>query len=238
MNITQPELNRLADTELVARAAAGDPPAFELIMRRHNRMMFRAARAVLRDDGEAEDAVQEAYVRAYRALAGFRGEARLSTWLTRIAVNEALGRRRQRRESALADVPPDDLAAAAWPQGSPTTPEEASMRKELGEVLEAAVDRLPESYRTVLMLRAVEGLSERDTADILGIAVPLVKVRLFRARRLLRRTLESRFESGLGEVFAFDGARCDRIVAAVRARLGLNPASAQDAPSTPTGVRS
>lgn len=237
MNTTQPETSSTADTALAGRAAAGDATAFELIMRRHNRMMFRAARAILRDDGEAEDAVQEAYVRAYRALAGFRGEARLSTWLTRIAVNEALGRRRQRRESPLADVPPDDVAAA-WPQGSPTTPEEASMRKELGEVLEAAVDRLPESYRTVLMLRAVEGLSERDTADILGIAVPLVKVRLFRARRLLRRTLESRFESGLGEVFAFDGARCDRIVAAVRARLGLNPASAQDAPSTPTGVRS
>lgn len=237
MNTTQPETSSTADTALAARAATGDATAFELIMRRHNRMMFRAARAILRDDGEAEDAVQEAYVRAYRALAGFRGEARLSTWLTRIAVNEALGRRRQRRESPLADVPPDDVAAA-WPQGSPTTPEEASMRKELGEVLEAAVDRLPESYRTVLMLRAVEGLSERDTADILGIAVPLVKVRLFRARRLLRRTLESRFESGLGEVFAFDGARCDRIVAAVRARLGLNPASAQDAPSTPTGVRS
>lgn len=237
MNTTQPETSSTADTALAARAATGDATAFELIMRRHNRMMFRAARAILRDDGEAEDAVQEAYVRAYRALAGFRGEARLSTWLTRIAVNEALGRRRQRRESPLADVPPDDVAAAL-PQGSPTTPEEASMRKELGEVLEAAVDRLPESYRTVLMLRAVEGLSERDTADILGIAVPLVKVRLFRARRLLRQALESRFESGLGEVFAFDGARCDRIVAAVRARLGLNPASAQDAPSTPTGVRS
>ena len=232
MNSIHDEAGRLADQDLVARIRGGDGGAFELLMRRHNRMMFRAARSILGNDAEAEDAVQEAYVRAYRALDGFRGEAKLSTWLTRIAVNEALGRRRAgAREVVLAEVPVDAAheAAPEWDRPPGESPEEATMRKELGEVLEASVDRLPQDYRTVFMLRVIEGLSERETAQALDIGTALVKVRLFRARALLRRMLEAEFQSSLGEVFAFDGARCDRIVAAVLRRLGLNGASGPDA---------
>ena len=232
MNIIHGEPRQLPDQDLVARIRGGDGSAFELLMRRHNRMMFRAARSILGNDAEAEDAVQEAYVRAYRALDGFRGEAKLSTWLTRIAVNEALGRRRARaREVVLAEVPVDAAheAAPEWDRQPSESPEETTMRKELGEVLEASVDRLPQDYRTVFMLRVIEGLSERDTAEALAIGLPLVKVRLFRARALLRRMLEDEFQSSLNEAFAFDGARCDRIVAAVLRRLGLNRASGPDA---------
>lgn len=232
MNIIHGEPRQLPDQDLVARIRGGDGSAFELLMRRHNRMMFRAARSILGNDAEAEDAVQEAYVRAYRALDGFRGEAKLSTWLTRIAVNEALGRRRAgAREVVLAEVPVDAAheAAPEWDRQPSESPEETTMRKELGEVLEASVDRLPQDYRTVFMLRVIEGLSERDTAEALAIGLPLVKVRLFRARALLRRMLEDEFQSSLNEAFAFDGARCDRIVAAVLRRLGLNRASGPDA---------
>lgn len=232
MNIIHGDPSQFPDQDLVARIRGGDGSAFELLMRRHNRMMFRAARSILGNDAEAEDAVQEAYVRAYRALDGFRGEAKLSTWLTRIAVNEALGRRRAgAREVVLAEVPVDAAheAVPEWDRPPSESPEETTMRKELGEVLEASVDRLPQDYRTVFMLRVIEGLSERDTAEALAIGLPLVKVRLFRARALLRRMLEDEFQSSLNEAFAFDGARCDRIVAAVLRRLGLNRASGPDA---------
>lgn len=222
-------LQQLSDGELVGRIRAGDGRAFEFVMRRHNRMMFRAARAILGSDADAEDAVQEAYVRAYHGLAGFRGEAKLSTWLVRIVVNQALGQRRSHSQALQAAIrsEQDEEAVQNVPGGD--SPEEAMMRNELCRVLESSVDRLPQDYRTVFMLRTIEGLSVADTAACLGISPALVKVRLFRARHLLRTMLERELTPSLGETFAFAGARCDRIVASVLARLGLDQASPEDA---------
>lgn len=219
-------LQQLSDGELVGRIRAGDGRAFEFVMRRHNRMMFRAARAILGSDADAEDAVQEAYVRAYHGLAGFRGEAKLSTWLVRIVVNQALGQRRSRSQAAMTSAQEEE---AVWNVPGGDSPEEAMMHNELCRVLESSVDRLPQDYRTVFMLRAIEGLSVADTAACLGVSPALVKVRLFRARHLLRTMLERELTPSLGETFAFAGARCDRIVASVLARLGLDQASPEDA---------
>jgi RNA polymerase sigma-70 factor (ECF subfamily) len=213
----------LSDAELVASIRSGDARAMEALMRRHNRALYRTARAILRDDAEAEDAVQEAYIQAYRALGSFRGESRLSTWLVRIAANEALMRRRRRMRAA--EVIP--IAAAgrgmdadredATPDD--TGPEGNALRGELRRLLEARIDALPEGYRAVFVLRALEEFSVEETAAALQLAQATVRTRFFRARSLLREALARDIDLTLDDAFSFAGARCDRIVAAVLQRI-------------------
>jgi RNA polymerase sigma-70 factor (ECF subfamily) len=214
------------EMELAARAAAGDAVAMEAIMRRHNRTLYRAARSILKSHTEAEDAVQEAYVRAYQALSRFRGEASLGTWLTRIAVNEALARlRRKRREDnvvTFSETFDPDTASSA----NTDSPESAVMREQLRALLERHVDKLPAAFRTVFVLRALEEMSVDEVAGCLDIAPVTVRTRYFRARALLREGLERELDVASTDAFGFAGARCDRIVAAVLLRIrGLGPAA-------------
>lgn len=212
-----------ADAALAARAADGDDVAFERIMRRHNRLMFRTARSILKSDAEAEDALQEAYLRAWRALGSFRSEARLSTWLVRIVINEALGRLRRRGAQVLAFDASIDLADVTLEdvrEGNPDDrPDRAAMRSEVRAMMEACIDALPEAFRTVFMLRAVEEMSVEEVSAALGLPEATVRTRFFRARGLLREGLARDVDHALADAFSFDGARCDRIVAGVIARL-------------------
>ncbi|HVR00716.1 MAG TPA: RNA polymerase sigma factor [Polyangia bacterium] len=208
-----------SDEVLATRARAGERAAFELLMRRHNRRVYRTIRAVLRDEAEIEDAMQEAYVSAFTHLDQFQGAARWSTWLCRIAFHEALARlRRQRRFVSIDTTNEANMNDPA--HASSLDPERAAGDRELGRVLEGAIDRLPHIYRTVLMLRQVDGLSVAETAAILGVAEEVVKTRLHRARATLRNELEQRIGAQLDETYAFGAQRCDRVVAAVLARLG------------------
>jgi RNA polymerase sigma-70 factor (ECF subfamily) len=204
-------------------AAKTDPAQFEALMRRHNQVLFRTARAILRDDAEAEDAVQEAYVQAYRSLGDFRGEAQLSTWLARIVVNEALMRlRKQKRRAEIVPMQPSatlealqEIPAIDMGQG----PETSAARSEMRRLLEAQIDALPDIYRTVFVLRAVEELSVDETAAILGIPASTVRTRFFRARSLLRESLAQKIDVACEDAFSFAGERCDRIVAGVLRRI-------------------
>jgi RNA polymerase sigma-70 factor, ECF subfamily len=209
----------LGDRDLVARAAAGDGPAFEAIMRRHNRLLFRTARSILKSEVEAEDALQDAYLRAWRGLDGFRSEAKLSTWLVRIVVNESLAR--LRRHSAQV-IPLDatidsnhDDAEDRMEDDPDQRPERVVQRAEMRRLMEACIDRLPDGFRSVFMLRAVEEMSVEDVAAALGLPEPTVRTRLFRARSLLREGLSRDVDMALADAFSFDGERCDRIVARV-----------------------
>lgn len=212
------------DTELAARAADGDDVAFECIMRRHNRLLFRTARSILKSDAEAEDALQESYLRAWRALGSFRSDARLSTWLVRIVINEALGRLRRRGAEVFsldATADPEGPSMEDVMEGNPDErPDRAAMRAELRHCMESRIDALPEAFRTVFMLRAVEELSVEEVAAALGLPDATVRTRFFRARGLLREALASDVDRALGDAFSFDGARCDRIVAGVMTKLG------------------
>jgi RNA polymerase sigma-70 factor (ECF subfamily) len=206
---------RPSDTELIARILSGDMRALEALMRLHNRTLYRTARAILRDDAEAEDAVQEAYLRAYRSLGMFRGESKLSTWLVRITANEALMRRRRNAKAARAatDVELDDLMS------DEAGPESDAQRGQLRRLLEARIDALPDPYRAVFVLRAVEELSVEECAAALGIPDATVRTRYFRARRLLREWMGGDIDTTLEDAFAFAGAHCERIVREVLTRL-------------------
>jgi RNA polymerase sigma-70 factor (ECF subfamily) len=207
----------IPDEVVVVRVLAGERRLFELLMRRHNRRIFRVVRSVVRDDFEAEDVAQEAWVRAYDHLASFEGRALFSTWVTRIAVHEALARvRRARRQESL-DL--DDAQEVAMPAA---TPEQNASDGELRRVIEEAVDQLPEHYRTVFMMRTVEGMPVSDTAECLGITEETVKTRAFRARALLQRAIGERLDSVATSAFEFLGPRCDRMVARVLARIGAS----------------
>ena len=228
MNSEQPRLgqataDRSSDTDLAARAVQGDAHAFEAIMRRHNRLLFRTARSILKNDAETEDALQEAYLRAWRALASFRADAKLSTWLVRIVVNEALGRLRRRGALVIpldAAVDADDPAPEAWMADDPDRqPDRIAMRGEMRRLMEARIDRLPDAFRSVFMLRAVEELSVEEVALALDLPEATVRTRFFRARGLLREGLSRDVDLAIGDAFAFAGVRCDRIVAQVMARL-------------------
>ena len=193
-------------------------------MRRHNRTLFRTARAILRDDAEAEDALQEAYLQAYQAIGGFRGEAKLSTWFARIVANEALARLRKHARRAEI-VPLQSGAALAELDQIPDTdmdktPERTASRLQMRRLLETQIDSLPDDYRAVFMLRAVEEMSVEETAAVLGIPSATVRSRLFRARSLLREALAAKIDLACEEAFAFAGERCDRIVAHVMKRIG------------------
>ena len=199
-----------------------DARAFERIMREHNRTLFRTARAILRDDAEAEDALQEAYVQAYRSLRTFRGAAKLSTWLARIVANEAL--MRLRKLSRRADIVPIQPGSTEeLEKVSDTTidnaPDANAERAEVRRLLETQIDALPDAYRTVFMLRGVEELSVEETAAVLGIPAATVRTRFFRARSLLREALAQKIDLACEDAFSFAGSRCDRIVASVLARI-------------------
>lgn len=221
---SDPDQGELA---IARRVAAGDANAFEPIMRRHNRMLYRIARSILREDAEAEDCLQSAYLLAFRSIGSFNGRAKLSTWLARIVINEALGRkRRAAREGAVVSV--EDAAdpgaveqgVAALATGTPG-PESEAMRRQLGALIERRVDALPEAFRGVFVLRAFEELSVDEVSELLGVPEATVRTRYFRARGLLRESLAQELDGAFDEeAFAFAGARCDRIVAAVLARLG------------------
>lgn len=219
----EPVSERTTDTELVSRATNGDDFAFEAIMRRHNRLLFRTARSILKSDAETEDALQEAYLRAWCALGSFRADAKLSTWLVRIVVNESLGRLRRRH----AQVIPLDAATNStepetqvWLQDDPDRqPDRVAMRAEIRQLMEARIDMLPDAFRSVFMLRAVEDLSVEEVSQALEIPEATVRTRFFRARSLLREGLSRDVDMTIGDAFSFDGERCDRIVAAVLARV-------------------
>ena len=206
-----------ADRRIVAQVLAGEPMALEQLMRANNRRLFRTARSILRNDAEAEDAVQDGYVSAYRALAQFRGQSSLSTWLTRIVVNKALARLRGNQRSSGEAQREDEERPAPLAD----TPEAMAIRKDLRRLIESSIDRLPESCRAVFMLRAVEGLSVAETAISLDQSEGSVKTALSRARAHLRASIGREIGAGIDDFFAFDGARCDRLVTAVHRRLGL-----------------
>jgi RNA polymerase sigma-70 factor, ECF subfamily len=220
-------LDALDDAALVGLAQDGNGVAVRLILQRHNRRLYRVARGVLHDDAEAEDVVQDAYVRAFTHLDGFRGEAKLSTWLTRIVLNEALGRLRRRRLTVgLKDIDAISDQGEARVIYLPSArqdsnPEHAAARAEVRRLLERAVDQLPAHFRIVFMLRDIEEMSAEETASHLGLRPETVKTRLHRARRLLREALNKTLVSALTDVFPCAGARCARITDAVLERLGL-----------------
>ncbi len=201
----------LTDAEIVRRVLAGETSLFELIMRRYNQRVYRSVRAIVRDESEAEDVMQQAYVNAFAHLGQFAERSAFSTWLTRIAINEALARLRPR---ALQLVDDDALPELESPSPNP---EEAAMTSEIKEVVESEISALPESYRAVFMLREVEGLSTLETAECLGVSEDVVKTRLHRARAMLREKIYRR--TSFGSVFTFGQSRCDRIVVNVMARI-------------------
>jgi RNA polymerase sigma-70 factor (ECF subfamily) len=211
------------DRDMASRVASGDRPAFELLMRRYNRRLYRLARATLRDDAEAEDAVQEAYLSAFHSIGSYRGEAALSTWLSRLVMNECLGRlRRARRRDNIVPIRYGDAVEAQKPESMDTekhAPDEALRRAEVRALIERRLDALPEDFRVVFVLRSVEELSVEETAQCLGIPEATVRSRHFRARSLLREALAQDFDVAERDVFSFGGAHCDRIVAAVLGRL-------------------
>lgn len=205
-------VSRLSDEEIVKRVLEGDTGSFELIVRRHNQRLFRATRSILRDDVEAEDVMQEAYVRAFVNLDQFAGEAKFSTWLMKIAIYEALGRlRRAKRQEEL----PDEM-------DSDDNPERAAYGRELLSAIESAVNTLPLLYRTVFVLRGVNEMSVAETAECLGITEENVKTRFHRARALLRDRLEKAIGAAYSQSFQFLGPRCDTLTNAVMQRILSN----------------
>lgn len=211
-----------SEASLVSRAAKGDEGAFEAIMRSHNQLLFRTARSILQSDSEAEDAVQDAFLRAWLALGSFRAESKLSTWLVRIVTNEALGRIRRAKVHTIpledAMTSPDPKMQLALADSPGKGPEQTALRAQVRDLIEEQIDQLPDAYRTVFMLSAVEGLSAVDIAQALDLPAATVRTRAFRARSLLKEALVGKVEADLGSVFAFDGERCDRIVSSVIVR--------------------
>ena len=224
----------LSDEEVVSRVLTGDIGLFELIMRRYNRRLFRVARAILGDDGEAEDVMQDAYVRAYTNLRQFAGRARFSTWLTRIAAHEAISRARRRKRVVGLDSVLESAENGMGPPASrEPSPLERSLDRELADLIEAAVEALPEIYRVVFTLREIERMSTAETAELLGISEEAAKVRLHRSRALVRKGLEVRSGAvARGEIFRFHLSRCDRVVNRVLERI-----AAIAAPETPPTSR-
>jgi RNA polymerase sigma-70 factor (ECF subfamily) len=213
------------DADLVARARARDEAAIRSIMQANNRRLYRLARGILRNDSEAEDVVQETYVRAFTHLDGFRGDSSLATWLARIAMNEALGRlRRQRPSVDLGTLAPGVLEAQIiqFPLSAPSEdPEKSMAQREIQHVVEHAIDELPEAFRIVFITRVIEGMNIEETADILGLKPETVKTRLHRARTMLRNNVEKKIGPVVMEAFPFAGRRCERLTDAVLKRLGV-----------------
>ncbi len=208
----------LTDDEVISRVRRGETALFEIIMRRYNQRLFRLTRAVLRNDTEAEDVIQETYVRAFTYLHQFAGNAKFSTWLTRIAIHESLARLK-RRKRVIAFGEESKLEEGMLVLESRSNPEEELTRRQLGQILESVIDSLPPKYRAVFALRDLQGLSTQETAECLQIGEEAVKTRMFRARALLRKRLDAKLGAGLRKLFQFDGERCDRIVNHVMKRI-------------------
>lgn len=215
----------LTDTELVARAGCGEAIAFEVLMRRHNRLLFRSARGVVGDDAEAQDVVQEAWLRAFSMLASFRGDCALGTWLARIAINVALEVRRKHGRTVLLDDTQDLGTESAMEHTmvfnapATATPDALVERSQMRALLQRAIDSLPPIYRSVFILRAVQEMSVDETASCLQVSDAVVKTRYLRARALLRDALGTQVEAYTQDAYDFAGERCDAVVAHVLAQL-------------------
>lgn len=220
------DLDLASEGDLVGLAQSGHADAVRVLVRRHNQRLYRVARSILRDDSEAEDVVQETYVRAFTSLSEFRQESSLATWLTRIALNEALGRLRRRRDmvelETLDTTERDRAQIIPFPLIKPDdNPEFSAARQQVRRLIEAAIDKLPEPFRIVFILRDIEELSIEETAVQLGLRSETVRTRLHRAHALLRKTLDAQVASALEDVFAFAGQRCERAAEAVIRRLTI-----------------
>lgn len=216
------------DAELVARIIARDETAVRTLVQRYNRRLYRVARSIVGDDGEAEDVLQEAYLRAFAALNGFRGDSALATWLTRIVLNEAFQRLRRRTDVPISafdhgsvKMPNADIIPFPGSARPNIDPERAMAQNELCRIVERAIDALPCEFRTVLVVRVIEGMSVEETAAALDLLPETVKTRLHRARKLLKDALAEHLGPHFSEVFPFDGVRCERIADAVVRRLKL-----------------
>lgn len=210
------------DSSLVRRVLAGDPAAFGFLMRRFNRRLYRLARAIVGDAAEAEDALQDAYLNAHRSLGQFRGESSLATWLSRLVVNECLGRvrRNARRQNVIPMIPsPTDHELESVPSDELGSPDVVADRAQMRAILERRIDALPEGFRTVFVMRSVEELTVEETAECLGIPAETVRSRHFRAKGLLREALAREVDIAERNLWGFAGERCDRIVARVLARI-------------------
>jgi RNA polymerase sigma-70 factor (ECF subfamily) len=208
----------LPDEQVVSRILAGQTALFEVLMRRYNERLYRAARAIVRDESEAEDVLQQAYLNAYSHLRQFDGRAQFSTWLTRIAIHEALARARRRGRYTNMDAAGSSLMVSASMTSTPD-PERLAFSRELGALMEAAIDRLPGGAREVFVLRQVEGMSTEDVAAVLEVSEAVVKTRLSRARAALRRELCDHADAVASNTFRFLRPRCDRVVAGVLASI-------------------
>lgn len=220
----QPTIAAPDDMELARRAKTRDADAFRAIMRINNQKLYRLARSIIRNDSEAEDIVQETYVTAFAHLSSFRGEASLATWLSRIVINEALGRLRKKRRAAsvIAAEPAPDAHIIPFPLAtSGDDPERTMAQRQILRLVEQATDTLPDVYRTVFVARVIEGLSMEETADLLGVKPQTVKTRLHRARALVRKQLDEQIGPILLDAFPFAGRRCGRLTTAVMKRLGF-----------------
>lgn len=220
--LTQDEaegMDSVSDTTVVQQVLSGKLDQFELLMRRYNQRLFRIARGILKNESEAEDVVQDVFVRAYAHLQQFAGESKFSTWLTKIAVHEALARIRMRRRFIETDdiEKLEETMKKSCADGD--NPEKELTRREIGAMMEEAIDSLPEKYRLVFILREVEGLSTEETAESLEVGEEAVKSRLFRARGLLRARINERMRGIRSNLFQFAGERCDRTVSRVFERI-------------------
>jgi RNA polymerase sigma-70 factor, ECF subfamily len=209
----------LADEQIVEKLVAGQTALFEVLMRRHNERVYRAARAIIKDESEAEDIMQQAYVNAYSHLRQFDGRSRFSTWLTRIAIHEALARARRRGRYTDMDLEHPSALTVATSTAAPLDPERLAFSRELGALMESSIDRLPDGAREVFILRTVEGMSIEEVAAALDVSEASVKTRLSRARAVLHRELFAHTEAVAANTFRFLRPRCDRVVAAVLARI-------------------
>ena len=214
-----------AEAELIERAQTRDKAALRAIMQANNRRLYRLARGILRSDSEAEDVVQETYVRAFTHLDGFRGESGLSTWLSRIAINEALGRVRGRKRHVELEALPEatlDAQIIQFPVSSAAgDPEKSMAQREIQRVVEHAIDELPDIFRMVFIARVMEGMNLEETAKLLGVNPETVKTRLHRARTMLRENVEKKIGPVVMDAFPFAGRRCERLTEAVLKRLGV-----------------
>ena len=211
--------SELRDEEVVSRVLAGETALFEILMRRYNQRLYRIARVILRNDGEAEDVMQDAYVRAYEHLDQFAGKAAFATWLTRIAIHEALARKRRGSRMDELDALPANGDVMSILKSSGPTPEAGAAEAQTRQMLEEAIDRLPENYRSVVVLREVEEMTVAETAESLGVSDAVVKTRLHRAHAMLRRDLYARARGRSTDLYLFHAVRCDRVVKAVFERI-------------------
>jgi RNA polymerase sigma-70 factor (ECF subfamily) len=219
-----PKMTEAAVDDLVARARNRDEAAIRAIIKSNNRRLYRLARGILRNDSEAEDVVQETYVRAFTHLEQFRGDSSLATWLARIAMNEALGRLRSQRPGVeWTSLPQGTIEAQViqFPLAASIDPEKTMAQREIQNVVEHAIDELPEPFRLVFITRVVEGMNVEETAEILNLKPETVKTRLHRARAMLRENVERKIGPVVMEAFPFAGRRCDRLTDAVLKRLGF-----------------